>query len=136
MTPVLFINCTRSPFIDMIMSGRKTYETRTKNTLKTLLSWSLGDRFLLAETGSGVPVVRCSAVIDQVIAVYSRSYWEKYRSKTCIESGSFYDWNDDTKVKYLYRFTDVQPVEPFRLPSSCRRHGRTWAEYEERKENK
>jgi len=129
MIPVLLIN--RSfPFVDHIMARRKTFETRTRNTLKTLLSWALGERILIAETGHGSPLVRCSAVIDQVVSVRSREEWDRLRSDTCIPVGSQYDWKPDTKVKWLYHLTDVRQLEPFRLPPSCRRHGRVWAEYE------
>ena len=135
MTPVIFINCSRYPFIDWIMSGAKRYETRTKNTMKTLMNCYLGKRFLLAETGYMDPLVRCSAVIDEVIAVYTREEWEKY-CDDCMITGTDYDWQPDTKVKWLYHLADVKPVDPFRLPKSCRRHGRVWAEYEEGNETK
>lgn len=131
MIPVLFINCSGEPFVDWIIGGLKQFETRTRNTLKTLLSWALGERILIAETGHGRPLVRCSAVIDQVIAVYSREKWEEYLQSTWIPVGSKYDWQPTTKVKYLYHLSDVRPIaEPFHLPQSCRRHGRVWAEYE------
>lgn len=108
----------------------KIYETRTRNTLKSLLTWALGERVLIAETEKGKPVVRCSAVIDHVKAVYTRSGWDELRSNTRVLTGSEYDWKPDTKVKWLYHLTDVQPVDAFTLPDSCRRHGRVWAEYE------
>ncbi len=131
MTPVLFINCSREPFVNWIAAGLKLYETRTKNTLKSLLKWALGERILIAETGHGDPVVRCSAIIDEVIAVYTREQWEKYLQFTWIPVGSDYDWKPDTKVKWLYHLTDVKPLTPFVLPKSCPRHGRVWAEYRE-----
>lgn len=131
MIPVIFINCSGEPFVDWIIGGLKQFETRTRNTLKTLLSWALGRRILIAETGHGRPLVRCSAVIDQVVAVYTREKWEDYLQSTWIPVGSKYDWQPTTKVKYLYHLSDVHPIaEPFRLPQSCRRHGRVWAEYE------
>ena len=130
MTPVLFINCKRQPFVDEIIARLKTDETRTRNTLKSLLNWALGERILIAETGHGDPLVRCSAVIDRITAIYTREEWEKYRNATQIHVGSEYDWKPDTKVKWLYHLSDVQPVKPFRIPKSCRRHGRVWAEYE------
>jgi hypothetical protein len=131
MIPVLFINCSGEPFVEEIMAHLKQYETRTRNTLKSLLSWALGERILIAETGHGRPLVRCSAVIDQVVEVRDRKTWEEYLESTWIPLGSKYDWKPDTKVKYLYHLTDVRPVAaPFRLPQSCRRHGRVWAEYE------
>ena len=130
-TPVLFINCKREPFVDWIMCLLKQYETRTRNTLKSLLARYLGERILIAETGHGDPLVRCSAVIDEIIAVYDQATWEDYLEQTWIPCGSTYDWKPTTKVKYLYHLKDVHPIaKPFRLPSSCRRPGRVWAEYE------
>lgn len=128
MTPVLFINCKKHPFVEWIGGGLKLYETRTRNTLKSLLDFALGERILLAETGDGQPLVKYSAVIDEVIAVHTREQWEKYLQYTWIPVGSEYDWKPDTKVKWLYHLTDVKPVVPFRLGPDCRRHGRVWAE--------
>ena len=129
MIPVLFINCQGQPFVDQIMERLKTEETRTRNTLKSLMEWALGERILIAETGKGSPLVRCSAVIDRITAVYTREEWEKHRSQTQIAVGSKYDWKPDTKVKWLYHLSDVQPVEPFRITEGIR-HGRVWMEYE------
>lgn len=130
MTPVLFINCQTESFVDKIMLRLKPYETRTRNTLKSLLSWAFGERILIAETGHGAPLVRCSAVIDHYIAVYTREQWEQYREQACIPVDSQYDWKPDTKVKYLYHLADVRNIAPFRLSMDCKRHGRVWAEYE------
>ena len=131
MIPVLFINCLRERFVDWIICGLKQYETRTRNTLKSLLDTYLGQRILIAETGRGDPLVRCSAVIDQVVAVYDQSAWEDYLEQTWIPVGSQYDWKPNTKVKYLYHLKDVHPIaKPFRLPKGSRRPGRVWAEYE------
>lgn len=130
MTPVLFINCHLFPFIDWILGGLKLYETRTRNTLKKFLNTYLGQRILIAETGKGDPLVRCSAVIDEVIAVYDKATWEDYLQFTWVPIGSDFDWKPNTKVKYLYHLKDVRPIaKPFRLPKSCPRHGRVWAEY-------
>lgn len=124
MTPVIFINCTVEPYVDDIMSFLKQYETRTRNTLGRFL----GERVLLAETGHGRPLVKCSAVIDQVVSVSTREQWEEYLEQTWIPVGSIHDWQPDTKVKWLYHLTDVKPVVQFRLGPDCRRHGRVWAE--------
>lgn len=129
MTPVIFINCRQHPFIEGIMTGSKQYETRTRNTMRKLMESHLGERFLLAETGNGDPVVRCSAIIDHIVAVYTRSEWEKYLPYT-MTAGTDYDWTPETAVKWLYRLVNVEAVNPFTLPRSCRRHGRIWAEYE------
>ena len=126
MIPAIFINCSDRPYIDSIMNSTKKYETRTRNTLKALLSWSLGERVLLVETGHGIPVVRCSAVIDRITEVYCEDTWKKYVKDADILPGGKYDWKPDTKKKVLYHLTDVQPVKPF-APEG-KRHGRTWME--------
>ena len=131
MIPVIFINCKDEPFVDAIIDGRKVYETRNRNSLRSLLFWALGQRILIAETGHGDPVVKCSAVIDKYGAVHDQHTWDYMREhRHAVPFGSKYDWKPNTKVKWLYHLKDVQPVVPFRLPSSCRRHGRVWAEYE------
>ena len=124
MTPVIFINCKTEPFVNDIMCYLKQYETRNRNTLGRFI----GERVLLAETGHGTPLVKCSAVIDCYWDVRSEDGWNRLRNSHRVPVGSSYDWKPDTKVKWLYHLKDVQPVVPFRLPSSCRRHGRVWAE--------
>lgn len=126
MTPVVFINCTVEPYVDDIMCYLKQYETRNRNTLGRFL----GERILIAETGHGTPLVKCSAIIDQIISVTTKEEWDEYLEQTWVPVGSKHDWQPDTKIKWLYSLTDIKPVEPFRLPKSCRRHGRVWAEFE------
>lgn len=124
MTPVIFINCKTAPFVDDIIGYLKQYETRNRNTLGRFI----GERVLLAETGHGSPLVKCSAVIDEVISVTTKEQWDEYLELTWIPIGSKYDWQPTTRIKWLYHMSDVQPVVPFRLPASCTRHGRVWAE--------
>lgn len=125
MTPVIFINCDASPFLDDIISLRKPWETRTRNTLRALI----GQRVLLAETGrKHRPLVRCSAVLGEPLVIYSWEEWEKYRSSCCIPAGSRYDWQPTTKAKYLYPLYDVTSCSPFTPPEGVR-HGYVWMEY-------
>ena len=127
MIPVVFVNCRKYPFLSMIESGSKEYETRSRDTLKRLV----GCTVYLAETGKGKwPFVKISAKISEVVAVRTRFEYEKYRTRTQIKKGSMFDWTDSTKVKYLYKLTDVKPVPGFHLSPDCVRHGRVWAEYE------
>ena len=124
MLPVVFINCSLFPFLAWILSGRKVYETRTRDTLRALV----GFRVYLAETGHhGRPVVRCSAVIDHAITC-DRGAFKKLRKLHRVPVGSVYDWQPWTRKKVLYRLVDVQPVEPFPAPEGVR-HGRVWMEY-------
>ena len=124
MIPVVFINCRRYPFIGLIRLQLKLYETRTRNTLAALV----GQRVILAETGRGRPLAGCMATIGAPIVARSRSVWESLRRSACIDAGSSYDWQQDTKVKYLYPLLDVQPIMSFRVPEGPR-HGRVWMEY-------
>ena len=125
MTPVIFINCDEQPFVKDIMGGLKQYETRNKNTLGQFL----GQRVLLAETRHGkLPVVKCSAVIAEVVSVHSKEEWDEYLEVSWIPVGSKYDWRPDTKVKWLYLLKDIKAVPQFLLGKECRRHGRVWAE--------
>ena len=123
MIPIIFINCRLFPFLDMIIRGRKVYETRTRNMLRALV----GQRVMLAETGRGRPVVRCTAVVGTPVVVRSRKEWNRYRRSACIRAGSPFDWMPCTKVKYLYPLSDVVACSPFTPPEGVR-HGRVWME--------
>lgn len=123
--PIVFVNCKSVPFIDAIMNRSKVYETRSANTLRSLI----GERVLLCETGKGASMVRCSAVIKNAFPVNSFHEWDMFRYYTRIPLGSEYDWKPDTKVKWLYELMDVRPVPvPFH-PKAGKMHGRVWMEY-------
>ena len=125
MIPVVFINCSRFPFLFWIMAGMKLYETRTRNTLRALV----GQQVYLAMTGKGKPVVMCSVIIGDPIVTKSRSAFAAFRKACCISYRSQFDWKHGTKAKYLYPLLDVQPVlDPFTPPEGVR-HGRVWMEY-------
>ena len=125
MTPVVFINCDRYPFMDWIIGDVKTYETRSRDSLRSLV----GRRVLFAETGRGHrPLCRCSGVIGEPLVVRSRDDWRRLRSRHCVHPGSPYDWKPGTTVKYLYPITGVVACYPFTPPEDVR-HGRVWMEY-------
>ena len=126
MIPVLFINSASVPFVDLIINGKKIYETRSKNVLQFLFDTS--SPFLIAETGKGKPVVKCSARIRSITVIYTSEEWEKFRTWHTVPIGSAYDWKPSTKKKVLYELKDIQPVSPF-IHSEGKRHGRTWMEY-------
>ena len=125
MYDVVFINCSRFPFIDWICSRQKLYETRSRDTLRALV----GRRVYLAETGTGPrSVVRCSAVIDHAITCDAGAF-RRLRPLHRVPAGSDFDWKPWTRKKVLYRLTDVRPVPvPFH-PAEGVRHGRVWMEY-------
>ena len=122
--PVVFINCSRFPFLDLIIDEYKLDETRTRNTLRAVV----GKRVLLAETGHGrPPLVRASAVIGAPVVIRSREEWDRLRSRHRVPAGSAYDWTPSTTVKYLYPITGVVACRPF-TPAEGVRHGRVWME--------
>lgn len=125
MIPIVFINCTLFPFVQWIIQGRKVYETRNKNTLKSLI----GKTVYLAETGKGKkPVVKCSATIESVIVVQDLKTYNLYRKQTKVVKGSVFDFVH-RKKKYLYKLTNIVPVPEF-IPPEGKRHGFTWMEYQ------
>ena len=124
MIPVVFINCRSVPYLDMIIDGQKTIETRTRDTLRNMV----GRRVLLAETGNGKPVVRCSAVIRSARPIYDRKIWNSLRRKHRVPEGGQHDWKPETKVKYCYDIVGVVACWPFTPPEDVR-HGRVWMEY-------
>ena len=129
---IVYINCKLFPFIDWIISGLKVYETRNRNTLKSLV----GKTIYFAETGTHKrPVIRCACTIDSVIKITDRKTYNLYRRQTKIKKGSAFDWKTDTKYKYLYKLSNVIPVPSFPVPDNIIRHGRTWAEIETETKN-
>lgn len=130
MIPIVYINCSSAPFVDYIMTRSKVFETRSRNTLKTLT----GKRILIAETGNGhKSIVRCSARIRSAFPITSQYEWDLFRDYTKVYPGSPFDWSDKTRCKWLYELEDIQPVPPFH-PVDGIRHGRVWMEYNGREQ--
>lgn len=124
---ILYINCKLFPFVSWILAGLKLYETRSRNTLKSLV----GKTVYIAETGKHKrPLIRCKAFISDCIMIESKTIYNAFRKETRIEKGSCYDWKADTKRKYLYRLSSVERVKEFYIPEDCTiiRHGRVFAE--------
>ena len=129
MIPVVFINCKSVPYVDMIISGKKLFETRNRNTLKSLAY----NYVYIAETGKGCkPMIKAVAALMPPVAITSRDMWRDLRRYTRVPVKSEQEWNKNTNVKYIYELRCVQPVPvPFPLPDNAVRHGRVWAEYNE-----
>lgn len=121
----LFINCSVFPFIAWILSGLKTYETRNRNTLKSLI----GKTVYLTQTGKcKKPIVYGSCTITDCIIVKDKKTYNKYRKQAMIKPGSCYDFIvGSTKQKVLYRLGNVQRCKPFPMPDNVVRHGRIYA---------
>jgi hypothetical protein len=124
---VLFINCKLFPFISWIIAGIKVFETRNRNTLKSII----GKRVFIAETGKYKrPLIRCAACFDNPVIVDNRKDFNRYRKQTKIKKGSCFDFIPGRK-KYLYPVCNVQQVNPFFLPDNAVYHGRVYATIDE-----
>lgn len=118
----VYINCSKYPFIDWILDGRKQYETRSRDMLRDLA----GKRVYLIETGThGKPVVRASAILRPGRKVDRSSL--ALRQAAMID-GSTYDIPANS-TKVFYRLADVRPVSPFHLPEIRINHGRSYTEW-------
>lgn len=118
----VYINCSRVPFLDLILSGRKRYETRTRCMLRSLE----GQRVFLVETGTGsAPMVRASAVIGPGRTV---AFTNTQARRAARILGTPYDIQPGQQ-KVFYSLLDVQPVAPFPVPAGRINHGRAWTEF-------
>ena len=120
---VLFINCKLFPFVSWIIKGLKLYETRNRNTLKSII----GKTVYIAETGKHKRhFIRCCAVIGCPVIIDSLKEYNRHRKQTMIQKGSVFDFIPGKK-KYLYPLHNVQQVKPFYLPEKAVYHGRIYA---------
>lgn len=120
---IVYINCKLFPFIDWIISGLKTMETRNRNTLKSLV----GKTVYIAETGTGKrPVVRCRCTIGYPVIITDKAVYDRHRKYTCIVPGSSFDFTETTKQKVLYPLSNVEKIKPFPVPDDIVRHGRIY----------
>ena len=121
---IVFINCDLFPFISWIISGKKLFETRNRNTLKSLI----GKTVYLAETGKGKrPVIRCIATIESSIVVQDMKTYNQYRKFTMVKKGSVFDFIPG-KRKILYKLSNVQQIPAF-VPCEGKRYGYSYMEY-------
>ena len=119
----IYINCVSFPFIAWILSGAKLYETRTRNTLRTLI----GQRVFLIATGKGAPMITGSAIITGAELVPYSDRRKRARAKI---TGTTYDVKPGG-AKWFYKLEDVQPMTaPIPVPAQRENHGRAWTSWE------
>lgn len=99
------INCKHQDFIDEILTGLKTIETRQTNSLKPYVCKRVG----LIKTGCGQATLMGYATITSVVVADSPTLFRKYENQHRIAQGSPYDIKT---IKYLYELTDVERCEP------------------------
>ena len=112
-------------YVDQIMSGMKTIETRSKNMLHKLV----GERVAVVSTGRGrIPLIVGTVYIRDVEFIPAER-WDMYREETLVPRGSKHDCRG--KGKWGYILDDPKQCYPRPLPANAVRHGRSWCEFEE-----
>lgn len=108
-----------------IVNGKKPWETRTKDMLGDLVGW----RVNIIRTGNGKPMVVGSADVVAKFRTHAR-YLDDNRDKTLIPVGSkYYRRNSENWFVWVYVLENAVPCEPYPLPASAIRHGRSWCEF-------
>lgn len=119
----IYVNSKKVPYARLIIDGKKIYETRTRNVLRSLI----GRRIAIVETGKGSPAIIGFVTIDGA-DYFEHEAFERIRSLTCIPAGGAYD--DLGKGKWCYKLSDpVKLDRPIPLPQDAVRHGRSWCEF-------
>lgn len=114
-----------STYVEEIMRGTKTIETRNKNMLRDLV----GERVAIVSTGRGKKPTVVGTVYIHDVEFIPANLWDMYREDTLIPYGSKYDNKGDGKWGYILE--DPQECDPFPLPDNAVRHGYSWCEFEE-----
>ena len=110
-------------YAQMIVKGCKPIETRHRNMLSSLV----GERVAIVRTHRNkTPVVLGYATILWA-EHYSKEYMDAIRSLTLIPEGSEHDAGRNGK--WCYYMADPVQCDPYPLPSSAVRHGRSWCEF-------
>ena len=114
----------RKPYARKIVSGEKTYETRTRNTLQKVLD----ERIAIVETGNGKPMVVGYTILTEHGYCAAEDFDDWMRLICCIPKGSKYDCHG--KGKWLYTVIKPEETAPYPLPPNAIRHGRVWCEFD------
>lgn len=120
----IFVHETKKePYATLITMREKLLETRNRNMLSSLV----GERVAIISTrASKVPMIVGHATILWA-EFFSKEYLDVIRSETRIPVGSKYDCRNNGK--WCYYMADAEQCEPYPLPTSAIRHGRSWCEF-------
>lgn len=111
-----------------IVDGNKTIETRNRDMLSALV----GKRVAIVRTHrnshpKSVPMVIGYVTIREKSFCKAEDFY-KYFKEHLVSEGSAYDCHG--KGKWFYHLAGAEKCEPYPLPSSAIRHGRSWCEFE------
>ena len=113
------------PYASAIVNGIKTVETRGRNMLAALV----GERVAIIRTrrGKAPMVVGYATIYTATHGTQAEMNSDYMRSLTLIPEGSTYD--SGAAGKWCYWLSYARPCNPYPLPSSAIRHGRSWCEF-------
>ena len=112
-----------SHYAQLIVKGLKDIETRSRNMLSALV----GERVAVVKTRRGKnPMI--IGYVDIVASEFcSASEFDKFYDHHFVHPQSMYACNG--KGKWFYWLANAEECEPYALPSSAIRHGRSWCEF-------
>ena len=114
----------RKPYARKIVSGEKTFETRTRNTQRRVLD----KRVAIIETGNGKPMVVGYTYLTNHGYLASEDFDDWVRLICCIPKGSKYDCHG--KGKCIYTIIKPEETDASTIHSNAIRHGRVWCEFD------
>lgn len=109
-------------FARKIVDAEKIAETRSRNMLSALV----GERVAVVQTGRGAPLVIGSVTVTGSWFCPAEEFGKHY-AEHLVPAGSKYDGS--SRGKWFYYLADPVAVDPFPLPPSAIRHGRSWCEF-------
>ena len=110
-----------------IVNGSKTIETRNRD----MLSACVGERVAIVRTRKNT-IPHTAPMIVGYVTITEKSFckaedFQKHFKEHLVLPGTAYDATE--KGKWLYYLANAETCEPYPLPSSAVRHGRSWCEF-------
>lgn len=114
----IYVNSKSQPYAANLVSGRKSYETRTRDVFKSIFaSGSICEKVGIIETGNGFPVLLGTGYLFCGFKAHGPLF-EAFRSETCIPEGDEYDIQPGG-FKWMYHFIpEYKFKHPVRLDDS------------------
>lgn len=99
------INDSNVPWTELILTGRKTIETRNRNTLKSYVGKKVG----IIRTGKGQAQLVGYMTLGEPKIYTTLEEFRKDEPLHQVSAGNEWDWNG---IKYGYPILDVERTEP------------------------
>ena len=119
----IYINCSHTDWMEFILRGTKTHESRTRNVFKHIV----GERVALISTGTGFGNQVCGYATLGIPVEVTRGNGSCLFDYAMI-TGSEYDVPNG-KTKVFYPLYNVEPCTPYPVPTDHINHGRSYTEW-------